>query len=122
MKVKIVMTGVSAVAVLTLSASMLMQTAGAQNGASAAVPADRTQTATATKADDRQLERDVHHALGTTKHLTSIGIRVHADAGVVTLTGTVPNRAAVDRAASAAKEVPGVAEVRNNLTIQNKGR
>ncbi|WP_410857649.1 BON domain-containing protein [Paraburkholderia sp. SIMBA_054] len=75
-----------------------------------------------TKADDRRLEKDVHHALGTTKHLTSIGIRVHADAGVVTLTGTVPNRVAVDRAASAAKGVPGVTQVRNNLMIQNKGR
>jgi len=108
-----------AIAVLTLSASVHAQTANAPNGASAAASADSTQAATATKVDDRQLEKDVHHVLGKTKHLTSIGIRVHADAGVVTLTGTVPNRAAVDRAASAAKGVPGVTEVRNNLTIQS---
>ncbi|MEM5385094.1 BON domain-containing protein [Paraburkholderia phymatum] len=117
MNAKIAMTGAWAIAVLTLSASVYAQTANAPNGASAAASADSTQTAT--KVDDRQLEKNVHHALGKTKHLTSIGIRVHADAGVVTLTGTVPNRAAVDRAASAAKGVPGVTEVRNNLTIQS---
>jgi hyperosmotically inducible protein len=119
MNAKIAMTEACAIAVLILSASVFAQTAGAPNGASAAAPADSTQTATATKVNDRQLEKDVHHALGKTKHLTSIGIRVHADAGVVTLTGTVPNRAAVDRAASAARGVPGVTEVRNNLTIQS---
>jgi osmotically-inducible protein OsmY len=34
----------------------------------------------------------------------------------------VPNRAALERADRTAKDVPGVTDVRNNLTIQNKGR
>ncbi|CAN7411026.1 BON domain-containing protein [Paraburkholderia hospita] len=62
----------------------------------------------------------INHALGKTKHLTSRDIRVHAAAGVVTLSGSVPNRSALDRAAQAAQEVPGVMAVRNNLTIENR--
>ncbi|MFM0529744.1 BON domain-containing protein [Paraburkholderia strydomiana] len=47
-------------------------------------------------------------------------MRVHAEAGVVTLSGSIPNRAALDRAAQAAQGVPGVTAVRNNLSIENR--
>ncbi|WP_244144705.1 BON domain-containing protein [Paraburkholderia hospita] len=46
--------------------------------------------------------------------------QVHAAAGVVTLSGSVPNRTVLDRAAEAAQGVPGVTAVRNNLTIENR--
>jgi osmotically-inducible protein OsmY len=77
-------------------------------------------TDTTTAVADRKLEKDVHYAPGKTKHLTSRDIRVHAAAGVVTLSGSVPNRTALDRAAEAAQGVPGVTAVRNNLTIENR--
>ena len=109
-------------AVLVLSTSGFAQAAGAENGGGDAFASGNVSTDTTGKAADRKLEKDVHHALGKTKHLTSIGIRVHADAGVVTLAGTVPNRTALDRAAQVAQGVPGVTTVKNNLTIQNKSR
>ncbi len=77
-------------------------------------------TDTTTAVADRKLEKDVHYAPGKTKHLTSRDIRVHAAAGVVTLSGSVPNRTALDRAVEAAQGVPGVTAVRNNLTIENR--
>ncbi len=109
--------GALAIVALVVSTSVLAQAADVGNGAPASGNMHSDASATA---GDRKLEKDVHHALGKTKHLTSIDIRVHAEAGVVTLSGSVPNRSALDRAAQATQAVPGVTAVRNNLTIENR--
>jgi|GEM_PF-1775911 len=121
MDAKLALKGALVIVAIMLSTSGFAQTTRAGNGGDAAASGS-AHADTTTGATDRKLEKDVHHALGKTKHLTSIGIRVHADAGVVTLSGTVPNRTALDRAAEVAQGVPGVTTVRNNLIIQNKGR
>jgi hyperosmotically inducible periplasmic protein len=108
------------IVVLMLSTSGFAQAAGEANGGGDAAASGSVRTDTTTTAADRKLEKDVHHVLGKTKHLTSRDIRVHAEAGVVTLSGSVPNRAALARAAQAAQGVPGVTAVRNNLTIENR--
>ncbi|EIN01801.1 transport-associated protein [Paraburkholderia hospita] len=108
------------IVVLMFSTNGLAQAAGAANGGGDGAASGSVHTDTTTAMADRKLEKDVHHALGETKHLTSRDIRVHAAAGVVTLSGSVPNRAALDRAAQAAQGVPGVTAVRNNLTIENR--
>ena len=108
------------IVVLMLSTSGFAQAAGAANGGGDGAASESVHTDTTTTSADRKLEKDVHHALGKTKYLISRDIRVHAAAGVVTLSGSVPNRTALDRAAQAAQGVPGVTAVRNNLTIENR--
>jgi osmotically-inducible protein OsmY len=108
------------IVVLMLSTSGFAQAAGAANGGGDDAASGSVHTDTTTAVADRKPEKNVHYALGKTKHLTRRDIRVHAAAGVVTLSGSVPNRTALDRAAEAARGVPGVTAVRNNLTIENR--
>lgn len=50
------------------------------------------------------------------------GVRIHVEAGVVTLRGSVPNRTAAWRAEGAARSVPGVKNVVNELLVATTGR
>lgn len=50
--------------------------------------------------------------------LKAIDIKVDTVNGVVTLTGTVPSPAAVDKATTVAKTVDGVKDVQNQLTVK----
>lgn len=50
------------------------------------------------------------------------GVRIQVEAGVVTLRGSVPNRAAAWRAEGAARSVPGVKNVVNELLVTTTGR
>lgn len=69
---------------------------------------------------DKQLAKNVRHALAKAKRqdLSFSNVRVRTSNGVVTLTGTVPDRNQVDTATQVASAVPGVASVNNRLTVR----
>ncbi len=70
------------------------------------------------KAADRALRKDVIRSLTRTKGLNTARITVRVKNGVVMLQGSVPNQSEIDLATRAAWSTPGVASVRNSLTIQ----
>jgi hyperosmotically inducible protein len=67
---------------------------------------------------DRKLGSDVRRALSKTKDIAVENIFVRARGGAVTLTGSVPDNAQIDRAAEVARSVPGVTSVTNKLSLQ----
>ena len=69
---------------------------------------------------DSQLVRDVRRAFTRTTGLNSASIHVQARHGVVTLTGSVPQRSQIQRAGSAARSVRGVRSVSNRLTVRTR--
>jgi hyperosmotically inducible periplasmic protein len=91
--------------------------AGTAPASSGAAP-----SAKSTKAANKQLAKDVRHALTKTKGLVSSNITVRATGGAVTLAGTVPDAAQIDKATAAAKGVSGVTSVKNALTIREVGQ
>ncbi|MDN7407999.1 BON domain-containing protein [Burkholderia vietnamiensis] len=66
---------------------------------------------------DGTLRRQVKAALKKTQGLTAYDIAVRAKNGQVTLQGTVKNQAQIDLAGKVASGVPGVASVKNTLTV-----
>jgi osmotically-inducible protein OsmY len=76
---------------------------------------------------DAQLQADkvtadrVEAALSADRTLYAKHIFVHADSGVVHLTGYVWDRPDFDQAASIAESVPGVTRVVNDLEFQRNG-
>lgn len=69
---------------------------------------------------DSALTAKVKTALMAEKDLKSLGINVESTAGVVTLSGNVPNEAAVSQAEAATKAVKGVKDVHNKLELKAK--
>ncbi|WP_408323449.1 BON domain-containing protein [Paraburkholderia strydomiana] len=69
---------------------------------------------------DSQLVRDVRRAFTRTTGLNSASIHVQARHGVVTLTGSVPQRSQIQRAGNAARSVRGVRSVTNRLTVRTR--
>jgi osmotically-inducible protein OsmY len=69
---------------------------------------------------DTQLVRDVRRAFTRTTGLNSASIHVQARHGIVTLTGSVPQRSQVQRAGNAARSVRGVRGVTNRLTVRTR--
>jgi hyperosmotically inducible periplasmic protein len=69
------------------------------------------------KAANRALQKQVVHALSTTKGLRSSAITVRANNGAVILEGTVPEQSQTELATRAAEGVPGVTSVKNMLTL-----
>ncbi|MCC5827550.1 BON domain-containing protein [Alkalimonas sp.] len=67
--------------------------------------------------DDNSLNRDVSNALQRDTAFARNTIKVAANKGHITLTGTVASMQDKNRAAEIAKEVTGVIEVHNNLEI-----
>ncbi|WP_245841207.1 BON domain-containing protein [Paraburkholderia ribeironis] len=67
---------------------------------------------------DSTIVRDVRRAFTRTTGLNSANIHVQARHGVVTLTGTVPQRSQIQRAGNAARSVRGVRSVSNRLTVR----
>ena len=65
---------------------------------------------------DRQIVKDVKAELKDDGRLRHAHIQVRADQGIVTLTGKVPSLEKSVRASEAARRVPGVRAVRNELT------
>jgi hyperosmotically inducible protein len=76
-----------------------------------------TGRAVAQAADDTGITAKVKTALIAESQLNSKSIGVDTQNGVVTLSGTVPERAQIDRAAQVAQAVEGVKRVDNRLTV-----
>jgi osmotically-inducible protein OsmY len=72
------------------------------------------------EADKTTAER-VEAALGSDRRLYAKHISVHADRGVVYLTGFVWDRPDFDQATYIAESVPGVSRVVNDLEFQQNG-
>ncbi|MFL9937044.1 BON domain-containing protein [Paraburkholderia sp. RL18-103-BIB-C] len=77
---------------------------------------------TSNKQADRALSKKVRAALVKNKDLTATNIHVRATSGAVVLEGTVPDAAQSDKATAAAKGVPGVMSVKNDLSIKEEGQ
>jgi hypothetical protein len=70
------------------------------------------------KTADRALRKDVIRSLTRTKGLNTARITVRVKNGVVMLQGSVADQSEIDLATRAASNTPGVASVKNSLTIQ----
>lgn len=66
---------------------------------------------------DREIEKDVKDEIRSDARLKRARIHVRADDGIVTLTGKAPSLEKSLRASEAARRVPGVRAVRNELTL-----
>ena len=71
-------------------------------------------------ANDKDIEKAVEARLSRDAQLKSVDVRI--DAGVVTLTGEVPNITAAAKASEMARAVPGVKSVKNELTVRQAGK
>jgi osmotically-inducible protein OsmY len=93
--------------------------AHAQGGAVAPLAAspESASAPRSTKTADRALRKRVLTALGRAKGLRAAGITVRVNNAAVVLQGGVPEQAQIDQAARVAQGVPGVATVKNELTL-----
>ncbi|CAG9243470.1 BON domain-containing protein [Paraburkholderia unamae] len=96
-------------AVLIVAIATCAAYGGTPTGATAGIPASRP---------DNELVRDVRHAFARTQGLNASSIHVQARNGVVTLTGWVPQRSQISRAADVAGSVNGVRSVSNGLVLR----
>lgn len=71
-------------------------------------------------AKDKDIEKAVEARLSRDAQLKSVDVRT--DAGVVTLTGEVPNITVAAKASEMARAVPGVKSVKNELTVRQAGK
>lgn len=62
---------------------------------------------------DAQVRKEIYEALGEES-----GIDVHVHEGIVRLTGTVDTEESLDFVESAVRELPGVDDVENELTVK----
>lgn len=67
---------------------------------------------------DPETTRKVKTALGLSKRLAGFDIDVNTSGGVVTLTGRVPSEDAKSLAGEIARDTPGVADVKNEITVE----
>jgi hyperosmotically inducible protein len=74
----------------------------------------------AVTATDKDITRHVQDRLASDARLKNAKIDVRADAGVVVLTGHVPNIATSARASELARAVPGVRAVKNDLVYESR--
>jgi osmotically-inducible protein OsmY len=95
------------------------QASDATAPATTAAPA--TNPSTAMRTNDRKLGRDVRRALTRTQGFNVSNVFVRARAGVVTLTGTVPEGGQIQQAGDVAKGVAGVKSVNNRITLGVQG-
>lgn len=75
----------------------------------------------AARAANRRLARQVRGALARDSRISVANITVRARDGAVTLQGSVPEAAQIDRATQVAKGVAGVKSVRSALSIRQFG-
>jgi hyperosmotically inducible protein len=83
---------------------------------STARPADSTHSTTQAM-DDAGITTRVKTALIAESQLNSRGIDVDTRDGIVTLSGSVPDKAQSDRAAQVAQGIGGVRRVENRLSV-----
>ncbi|MFL6279731.1 MAG: BON domain-containing protein [Vicinamibacterales bacterium] len=89
-------------------------------GALTVAPAASAQTSSAAKVDDSTIKTRVETRLTNDATLKGDNIVVSVDKGVVTLSGTVHNKAQKDRAKQLAK-VSGVTDVDSKLEVESTG-
>ncbi|CAB3793447.1 BON domain-containing protein [Pararobbsia alpina] len=107
----------SGVLVMLASLSAFAQASGADAMASpAAAP-----SAHATKAENRQLGKEVKRALTKNKEIDATNIYVRARDGAIRLTGYVPENAQIQIATDVTQGVSGVSSVDNKLTVRQPG-
>ncbi|PRE50418.1 BON domain-containing protein [Burkholderia multivorans] len=76
----------------------------------------------AARAANRRLAKAVSHALGHTPGIDATNVTVRARSGMVVLGGSVPDAAQIDRATAVARQVNGVTDVKNTLTVREAGQ
>ncbi len=81
------------------------------------VPAEASK---AVERKDDQITKDVETRLKNDPNLKKASITVHADNGIVTLTGDAPSLRTSERASEVAHRVAGVRAVHNELTVENQ--
>ena len=74
------------------------------------------------KQANRALQKKVRAAMVHAKDITATNILVRARGGAVTLEGTVPDAAMIDRATQVAQGVAGVTSVKNALSVKEMGQ
>lgn len=93
----------------------------AQNAGERATDAAARATDAATDAvSDAAITASVNAELARDNELSALGINVDTDNARVTLRGTAPNQAALERATQLAQKVRGVNGVDNELTVQSR--
>jgi hyperosmotically inducible periplasmic protein len=70
------------------------------------------------KIDDMSITAAVSASLGKDPDLSALKINVDTKNGAVTLNGTAPSQAAVDKASAIAKTIKGVSSVDNKLQVK----
>jgi hyperosmotically inducible periplasmic protein len=70
------------------------------------------------KLDDMTITAAVSSSLGKDPDLSALKINVDTKNGAVTLNGTAPSQAAVDKASAIAKAIKGVSSVDNKLQVK----
>ncbi|EGD03552.1 transport-associated protein [Burkholderia sp. TJI49] len=76
----------------------------------------------AARAANRRLAKAVSHALGHAPGIDATNVTVRARSGMVVLGGSVPDAAQIDRATAVARQVNGVTDVKNTLTVRETGQ
>ncbi|MCA8462918.1 MULTISPECIES: BON domain-containing protein [Burkholderia cepacia complex] len=74
------------------------------------------------RAANKDLAKRVQKTLYKQKGLESTDVHAVARSGKITLVGMAPDQAQIDLAGKVAESVPGVTSVKNNLTVDEKGR
>ncbi|WP_129561305.1 BON domain-containing protein [Paraburkholderia dokdonensis] len=106
----------TAVACVTVACSVYAQDNSAASGAAAATAA----APTSSKKVDRKLGYSVRKALSRTQGIDVSNITVRSHNGAVSLTGSVPAQAQIDKAGQVAEGVAGVKSVSNKLTVMQQ--
>jgi osmotically-inducible protein OsmY len=101
---------------LTLASNVYAQTSNTMPTTSASGASSGS-----TAQSDKKLARDVRKALSKAPHFNVSNVFVKARGGVVTLSGSVPDGAQIEQAATVAMNVPGVTSVSNHLSLYTKG-
>jgi hyperosmotically inducible periplasmic protein len=107
---------------IATSINAYSQTAASASNSEVPMASSSAATNKATKAANRKLGKVVRRALSKSKDINASNISVRANGGVVTLAGTVPEQAQIDKAGTVAQQVTGVTSVKNALTIRSVGQ
>ncbi|MFM0401700.1 BON domain-containing protein [Paraburkholderia aspalathi] len=112
------LTGSSLVVLACLSANAQSTSASGP----AAVASGAAQNAKEVRAANRQLAKDVRHALrkSESQGLSFSNVKVRASSGAVLLSGSVPDAPQIDLAIAIAKGVAGVESVSSKLVVRKE--
>jgi osmotically-inducible protein OsmY len=107
-------------AVLTIVASMNAWSQNESTSTDSGTTATQAPSKSSVRKANRALSKKVLQAL-TKGGVDSSGVHVLAKGSAVTLTGSVPEAAQIDKAGEIAKQIAGVTSVKNDLTV-NEGK